>query len=142
ADGNSSNGLEERLYAQQDANENMTALISTGGVVQERYAYDPFGQPSYYDASYTSRASSSYAMSYLFQGGRYEGTSGLYHFRNRELSPNFGRWMQNDPIRLTGGDNNLYRFVANAPVTKVDPTGLVTLEMYYNATASAEFKVA
>src|SRR5207253_2167435 len=78
ADGNSNNGLEERLYSQHDANYNATALVSTGGVVQERYAYDSYGQPSYFDASYTSRTSSSYAMNYLFQSGRYEGTSGLY----------------------------------------------------------------
>ena len=44
ADGNSTNGLEERLYVQQDANWNVTALVDTSGNVKERYIYDPYGQ--------------------------------------------------------------------------------------------------
>src|SRR5207302_5137671 len=44
ADGNSGNGLEERLYVQQDANWNVTALVDTSGNVKERYIYDPYGQ--------------------------------------------------------------------------------------------------
>src|SRR5262249_16635364 len=35
--------LNERLWVQQDANGNVTALVSTGGAVQERYAEDPYG---------------------------------------------------------------------------------------------------
>ena len=40
-DGNGS--LDERLYAIQDANWNVTALVNTSGVVVERNAYDSFG---------------------------------------------------------------------------------------------------
>src|SRR5262249_1988669 len=36
--------LSERLYVQQDANWNVTALISTTGTVQERDLEDPYGQ--------------------------------------------------------------------------------------------------
>jgi YD repeat-containing protein len=32
------------LYVQLDANWNVTSLVSTGGVVVERYVYDPFGK--------------------------------------------------------------------------------------------------
>src|SRR5262249_17429575 len=39
ADGSPANGLEERLYAQQDANWNTTALVDAGGNVVERYVY-------------------------------------------------------------------------------------------------------
>ena len=49
-DGNPANGLEERLYAQQDANYNMTALVSTSGTVLERYVEDPYGNPTISDA--------------------------------------------------------------------------------------------
>ena len=39
ADNDGSHTLEERLYAQQDANFNITTLINTSGTVQERYLY-------------------------------------------------------------------------------------------------------
>jgi YD repeat-containing protein len=35
--------LNERLWAQQDANWDVTALVNTSGNVVERYAYDPYG---------------------------------------------------------------------------------------------------
>ena len=62
ADNSSGNGLEERLYVQQDANFNVTALVNTSGTVVERYAYDAFGVATIYDASFTSRSSSSYGQ--------------------------------------------------------------------------------
>ena len=41
ADGDSSNGLQERTYVAYGANYNVTALIDESGAVQERYQYDP-----------------------------------------------------------------------------------------------------
>ena len=41
--GKSSSGLEERLYAQQDANYNVTSLTNASGTVVEQYRYDPYG---------------------------------------------------------------------------------------------------
>ena len=45
----------------------------------------------------------------------------LYSFRAYE--PNLQRWLNQDPIQERGG-LNLYRFVDNIPVNKVDPLGL------------------
>ena len=55
ADNNSSTGnwgLEERLYVQQDANYNVTALIETDGDAAERFVYDPFGSPGAMPAAF------------------------------------------------------------------------------------------
>src|SRR5262245_34041006 len=41
ADGSGGNGLEERLYAIQDANWNVSSVMNPAGNVQERYVYDP-----------------------------------------------------------------------------------------------------
>jgi RHS repeat-associated protein len=124
ADGNQGNGLEERLYVQQDANFNVTALISASGQVLERYAYDAYGQPTILAPDWTTRGSSQYAWIYLHQGGRYEVVTGLYHFRHREMSATLGRWIQVDPLGLAP-DTNLYRLVHNRPTTATDPSGLI-----------------
>src|SRR5439155_7389212 len=56
ADGNGS--LEERRYVQQDANWNVTAIINTSGVVQERFALDAYGQVTFLNSSWTTQTSS------------------------------------------------------------------------------------
>jgi RHS repeat-associated protein len=127
-----SNG--QRLYVQQDANWNVTAIISTAGAPQERYAYDPYGKATVYDpVAWTVRGSGQYGTSnfgwvYLHQGGRYtrfDDLSGLYYFRNRDLSPTLGRWMEEDPTGYVGGSSNLYDLEQARPTSLLDPSGLL-----------------
>ncbi len=68
-------------------------------------------------------AGSAFAWVYLHQGGRFDGASGLYHFRHRDYSPTLGRWTSLDPLRYAAGDVNLYRFVFNVPTVYTDPSG-------------------
>ena len=114
-DSYTSGTLSQRLYVQQDAQFNVTALVDTSGVVQERYLYDPYGAVTITDASYAPRAgnTSSFGWRYLHQGGRLDGTSGWYLFRNRDYIASEGRWAQRDPLGLAAGDMNLYRYVGN-----------------------------
>jgi RHS repeat-associated protein len=63
----------------------------------------------------------------LYQDGRFDATTGLFAFRNRDYSPTLGRWTRQDPIGFMAGDTNLYRYVHNAPSERVDPTGLFGL---------------
>jgi RHS repeat-associated protein len=128
--------LDERLYVQQDANWNVTALINTSGTVVERYVYDPYGKPTFLNASWGTIGSSAKGWIYLHQGGRYDTTSLLYNFRMRHYSPTLGRWIQVDPIRFLAGDLNLYRSVGNNPVRYVDPVGLI-IEMANPEAAAA-----
>lgn len=113
-----------RLYAQQDANGNVTALVDSSGNVQERYVYDPFGSVTVLDANWNQRSDSLFGWRYLFQGLRYDTTSLLYYARNRDYSPVLGRWLQPDPIGFAGGDSNLYGFLGNEPTNATDPIGL------------------
>jgi hypothetical protein len=54
----------ERLYVQQDANWNVTALVSSLGVVLERYDYDPFGAVSYLTPAFATIADDDQAADY------------------------------------------------------------------------------
>jgi RHS repeat-associated protein len=121
ADGNGT--LEERLYAQQDAGYNVTALVNASGQVVERFAYDPYGQATFLSANW-STASDGYGWKYLRQGERLDAAAGLYDSRFRVYSPSLGRWLQADPVGLAGGDTNLYRAEADGPIGNLDPSGL------------------
>jgi RHS repeat-associated protein len=120
-DGNGT--LNERLYAMQDANWNVTSLADTSGAIQERYAYTPYGVPLFLNASFTPQSSSSFAWNTLYCGYRYEPVTGLYHVRHRVLHPTLGTWVQRDPLGLMQGPS-LYHYCNSQPVTNIDGSGL------------------
>jgi RHS repeat-associated protein len=123
-DSESDGSFDERLYALQDANRNVTALVDTGGAVQERYTYSPYGAVTVLAPDWSSRGTSSFAWQYLFQGGRLDSATGLCHFNARDYSSSLGRWMSEVPLGFISGNLNVYRFVNNNPIAKTDPSGL------------------
>ena len=116
--GKTSSGLEQRLYAQTDANYNVTALIDTSGAVVERYIYDPYGTVSILNVDGTSRGTSSYGWGYLYQGGRLESGTDLYAFGARDYDAGVGRWIERDP---TGYPDGMDQYAFDP--TGLDPTG-------------------
>jgi hypothetical protein len=48
----------------------------------------------------------------------------LIRFGARDYDPALGRFTAKDPIDFAGGDLNLYGYVGNNPVNKIDPLGL------------------
>ncbi len=72
---------------------------------------------------FTVRTASLSGAVYLWQGGRLDSATGLYHFGARDYSPTLSRWITQDPLGLRGGDQNLYRFVGNDPPVWIDPAG-------------------
>lgn len=127
-DGPGGSGLEQRHYVAHDANFNVTALIDgSTGAVAERYYYQAYGRPVVLDANFAPRATgqSQFAWRYLHQGGRFDWAAGNYHFRNRDLSPTLGRWLNLDPIEFEGSKWNLYEYVEGRPLLFSDPSGLL-----------------
>ena len=57
--------------------------------------------------------------------------TGLYHYKNRAYHPELGRFMQTDPIGVSGG-MNLYAYVGGDPVNLVDPLGLAWVKRTIN----------
>ncbi len=93
----------QRLYYQQDANWNVTALVSaddasasyTGGVVVERYLTDPYGNVIVLYGNWGGRSSDESGLSYYgnpydYQGGRRDPISGTIDFEHREFSSRWG----------------------------------------------------
>jgi RHS repeat-associated protein len=124
-DADANGTLEERLWAQQDANWNVTALRSGISVV-ERFMYDSYGASSVLTAAWAAQGATLYAWMRLHQGGRRNTETGMYNFRNRELSSLLGRWTSQDPLGFGAGDVNLFRCEDGNPICNLDPTGLST----------------
>jgi RHS repeat-associated protein len=89
----------------------------------ERYEYDVYGEPEFYDGSYNAITESAIGNPYLFTSRRYDPESGNYYYRARIYSPALGRFLSLDPLGYEAGDANLYRYVFNNPVNFTDPTG-------------------
>ena len=132
ADGNAGTGTggrEERLYALQDANWNVTSLIDTSETVRERMTYDPFGMMQVRDAAWNVKTSSDFLWVVGHQGLRLDSLIGVYDNRRRSFSATLGRFLQLDPIAYRSKDINLYRYEGNSPIRHVDPNGTCILQM-------------
>ncbi len=105
-------------YYHYDLSGNTQLLTGAGGAVVATYDYLPFGEK----IGATGTMTNEFTFSGRF--GVQENGSGLYDLRARAYDPQLGRFLQQDPIGLAGGDTNLYRYAGNAPVDRADPAGL------------------
>jgi RHS repeat-associated protein len=86
--------------------------------VIEKYSYDAFGAPT------TTYSGGSFNNRFKFTGREYASNFGIYEYRNRAYHPGIGRFISEDPKGFDGGDKNLFRYVGNDPLNRVDPMGL------------------
>ena len=101
-----------RLFAPlHDFNGTIISLLSESGGVAERYSIDPFGK----------EAQPSSINPWRFCSKRHE--EGLIFFGSRFYDPSLGRWLTPDPADFADGPN-LYLFVANTPLNRLDLFGL------------------
>jgi RHS repeat-associated protein len=63
-------------------------------------------------------------MPFGFAGGIYDPDTKLTRFGARDYDAKIGRWVSKDPIRFEGGQSNVYVYVGNDPVNKLDLNGL------------------
>ena len=105
-------------YALNDYLGNVIGLVDgANGSVAAAYEYDPFGREL--------RATGAYAAAnpFRFSSQYTDSETGLVYFGSRYYHPEWGRFLNRDPIEEAGG-NNLYRFVSNDPVNRWDLLGL------------------
>ena len=91
-------------------------LTGQSGNVINSYSYLPFGE------RVSATGSTPNPFTFVGQFGIMEDSSGLYVMRDRDYAPDQGRFTQGDPIGIAGG-TNLYAYVANNPVSVIDPSG-------------------
>ncbi len=100
-----------------DGSGNITTMVNDKQLIVARYIYDPFGN--------ILAASGTLAdvNSYRFSSQEYHQPSGLSLYLYRAYDPNLQRFINRDPIEEAGGIN-LYAFVRNNPLSRVDLWGL------------------
>ena len=91
-DGDLNETGDNTLYAPNDANFNVTALLTPdqegSDMVVERYSYTPYGERTVLDSDFTPDAdnASDYNWHNTFQGLRKDEVTGEYQARNRNLN--------------------------------------------------------
>ncbi len=113
--------LNERLYALQDANWSIDAIVDSTGELRERFTYSPYGKATSLDASFDATAPIE-LWTILYCGYKLEETSDLYYCRYRLLNVLLGQWTQRDPLVYIEG-NNLYAYATGKPPINTDPFG-------------------
>ena len=98
------------VYYHDDVLGNVTSLTDESWNVVEKYQYDVFGQPVIQSGSGQALTASAYDNRFLFTGRAWPAEIGLHAYRNRIYSPSLGRFMQPDPLGLSAGDLNVYRY--------------------------------
>jgi RHS repeat-associated protein len=104
-------------YYHSDGSGNITALINTNQNLVGRYLYDPFGNILSQSGPLAD------ANTYRFSSKEWHPNSGLSYYLRRYYSPDLHRWLNGDPALERGG-NNLFGFVGNAPLNRLDRIGL------------------
>jgi RHS repeat-associated protein len=104
-------------FFHQDKAGNTMALTDGTGAVAAAYAYTPFGEIVNQTGSITN------PLTYVGAYGVMDEGKGLYFMKSRYYDAVTGRFLQKDPIGLAGGPTNLYAYVGNNPVIRVDPEG-------------------
>jgi RHS repeat-associated protein len=118
-------------FVAYDGNGNIVALsAASDGLETARYEYGPFGEPI--------RVSGPAAAlnPFRFSTKRTCNTTELVLYEYRAYNPVLGRWLSRDPIEESGG-LNLYMFVANMPVFRLDRDGRFWAHLHAVATALA-----
>jgi RHS repeat-associated protein len=115
------------FFTHADALSSTVALSDASAQPVEYYRYGPFGAPGVINTDGSVRTESAVGNRFLFTGAQWSCEAGVYDLRNRVYSPDFGRFLQPDPLQFSGGDENLYRYVKNSPINFSDPLGLYAI---------------
>ncbi len=101
-------------FYETDGLGSVTSLSNSSGTITDTYTYDSFGQMTF---------SGSTTNPFRYTGREWDSETGLYYYRARYYDPAVGRFINEDPIGVSGGIN-FYRYVHNNSTNARDPAGL------------------
>ena len=112
-----------------------SASSASAGIIQGGYGYSPYGESVAVGPDSTStNASTKNPIGYT---SRENDQTGLLFYRARYYDPVLKRFISSDPIGLAGGLNT-FGYVEGDPLSKTDPTGLVSsVQWCYQSPANA-----
>ena len=106
----------------------MSGNAADRGKVVEHRQYDSFGKILARTANLSPGAAtlpgSGVGVAFGYTGRPIDEKTGLSDYRARWYDANTGRFINEDPSGFKGGDTNLFRYVGNDPLDRVDPSGL------------------
>ncbi len=97
----------------------LVILVAGSSQIANHRVFDSFG-------NVTSETDDAFDHLFAFTGRPIDGETGLQNNLHRWFDQLIGQWFSEDPIGFLGQDSNLYRYVENQAIVKVDPSGLFT----------------
>ena len=107
-------------FYQYDGIGSTVAITDATGAIKNKYVYDDFG-----NVATNSVEAVSNPFKYVGKYGVATDAPDLLYMRARYYMPSVGRFINKDPIGLSGG-MNMYGYVGGNPVRYIDPKGLLT----------------
>lgn len=123
-------GATYRIIADQRGSPRLVVDADTG-VVAQRMDYDEFGR--------VTVDTNPGFQPFGFAGGLYDPDTGLTRFGERDYDAEIGRWLAKDPALEWGDGTNLYVYVSNDPINKIDWSGFSERDVQTIERIYAEF---
>ncbi|RMF75468.1 MAG: RHS repeat protein, partial [Planctomycetota bacterium] len=113
----------QRYYYHCDDMGNVVAVTDDSGAVVERYEYDDYGAPAFFDGADNPLAASLIGNEHLFVGRRYDPETGWYRCGGSYLDPLSGRFIvRRGSVWSGGGFGNPYVYAGDNPWSRSVPT--------------------
>jgi len=119
-------------FYQTDHSGTPKRLVATSGQVVWEARSEAFGN--------TEEAVAALANNLRFPGQYFDAETGFYHNYFRDYDPELGRYIQEDPVGLSGGIN-MYVYASSNPISNYDPLGLTFKNQYKTANSVEECRV-
>lgn len=108
-------GQTYRILTDQIGSPRLVVNVANSSDVQFSATYTAFGE--------TVASTGLGFLPFGFASGLYDKDTGLVRFGARGYDPVVGRWTAKDPIRFGGDQANLYMYIVNDPVNRIDQDG-------------------